>query len=73
MTTKLSMRNDFNLTISDSITKVLRDEASYDALSYMNGWNMISDIEKKSSQDKGQMHYLIIKCTIIMKTGKIYL
>lgn len=42
-----SMRNDFNLTISDSITKVLRDEASYDALSYMNGWNMISDIEKR--------------------------
>ena len=57
-------------TISDSITKVLRDEASYDVYEW---WNMISDIEKESSQDKGQMHYLIIKCTIIMKTGKIYL
>jgi putative ABC transport system permease protein len=40
------MRQGFNLTYSDSIAQQLRDEESYDALSYMAGWNKISEPEK---------------------------
>ena len=41
------IRSNFNLTYSDSIALMLRNEESYDALSYMSGWNKISNTEKK--------------------------
>jgi putative ABC transport system permease protein len=40
------MRKNFNLTYSDSIAQNLRNKESYDALSYMAGWNKISKIER---------------------------
>ena len=42
----VSIRKHFNLTYSDSIAQILRNEESYDALSYMDGWNNISNVEK---------------------------
>ena len=39
-------RKHFNITYSDSIAQVLRNEESKDILSYMNGWNEINTIEK---------------------------
>jgi len=41
------IRSNFNLTYSDSIAQMLRNEESYDALSYMSGWNKISNTVKK--------------------------
>ena len=41
------IRSDFNLTYSDSIAQMLRNEESYNALSYMAGWNKISNAEKR--------------------------
>jgi len=44
----VTIRKHFNLTYSDSITQILRNEESYDALSYMAGWNKISNVEKRN-------------------------
>ena len=41
------IRSDFNLTYSDSIAQMLRNEESYNALSFMAGWNKISNAEKR--------------------------
>ena len=41
-----TIRKHFNITYSDSIAQVLRNEESKDILSYMNGWNEINTIEK---------------------------
>jgi len=43
----ITMRDNFNITVSDSIAKALRDEESYYALSYMTGWNKISNVKKR--------------------------
>ena len=43
----ITMRENFNLTYSDSIAQNLRNKESYDALSYMAGWNKISNVEKR--------------------------
>ena len=42
----VTIRKHFNITYSDSIAQVLRNEESKDILSYMNGWNEINTIEK---------------------------
>ena len=42
----VTTRKHFNITYSDSIAQVLRNEESKDILSYMNGWNEINTIEK---------------------------
>ena len=42
----VTIRKYFNITYSDSIAQVLRNEESKDILSYMNGWNEINTIEK---------------------------
>jgi len=44
----VTIRKHFNLTYSDSIAQILRNEESYDALSYMAGWNKISNVEKRN-------------------------
>ena len=41
-----TIRKHFNITYSDSIAQILRNEESKDILSYMNGWNEINTIEK---------------------------
>ena len=41
------IRRNFNLTYSDSISQMLRNEESYNALSFMAGWNKISNAEKR--------------------------
>ena len=40
------IRKHFNLTYSDSIAQILRNEESKNILSYMTGWNKINTIEK---------------------------
>ena len=42
----VTIRKHFNITYSDSIAQILRNEESKDILSYMNGWNEINTIEK---------------------------
>ena len=42
----VTIRKYFNITYSDSIAQILRNEESKDILSYMNGWNEINTIEK---------------------------
>ena len=42
----VTIRKHFNITYSDSIAQVLRNEESKDILSNMNGWNEINTIEK---------------------------
>ena len=42
----VTIREHFNITYSDSIAQILRNEESKDILSYMNGWNEINTIEK---------------------------
>ena len=42
----VTMRQSFNLTYGDSIAQELRNEESFDALSYMTGWNRISETER---------------------------
>ena len=42
----VTIRKHFNITYSDSIAQILRNEESKDILSYINGWNEINTIEK---------------------------
>ena len=42
----VTIRKHFNITYSDSIAQILRNEESKDILSNMNGWNEINTIEK---------------------------